>query len=122
MIDRVSGTLLGHIGFHTPPRPEYLATTAPDAVELGYTVHAPFRRQGYATEAALALMHWAYSLHGQCCFFLSISPQNLASTAMAQSLGFVKCGSHIDDEDGLEIEYVRRFELWPAEWLAKVAG
>jgi hypothetical protein len=43
MIDRVSATLVGHIGFHSPPRPEYLATIAPDAVELGYTVHAPFR-------------------------------------------------------------------------------
>jgi [ribosomal protein S5]-alanine N-acetyltransferase len=122
MIDRVSATLVGHIGFHSPPRPEYLATIAPDAVELGYTVHAPFRRQGYATEAVLALMHWAYSLHGQCCFFLSISPQNLASTAMALSLGFAACGSHIDDEDGLEIEYLRRFERWPPEWLAKAAG
>src|SRR5215212_324580 len=88
MVDRVSGTLVGHIGFHSPPHPEYLATIAPDAVELGYTVHAPFRRRGYATEAVLALMRWAYSLHGQRCFFLWVSPQNLASTAMAQSLGF----------------------------------
>jgi hypothetical protein len=38
---------------------------------------------------------------------------------MAQSLGFATCGSHIDDEDGLEIEYLRRFERWPPEWLAK---
>lgn len=119
MVDRASGTLVGHIGFHTPPRPEYLSAIAPDAVELGYTVHAPFRRQGYATDAILALMHWAYSLHGQRCFFLSISPQNLPSTKMAQSLGFATCGSHIDEEDGLEIEYVRRFEQWPAEWLTK---
>jgi ribosomal-protein-alanine N-acetyltransferase len=122
MIDRASGVLLGHIGFHTPPRPEYLATIAPDAVELGYTVHAPFRRQGYAAEAALALMHWAYAHHGQRCFLLSVSPQNLPSTAMAQSLGFATCGSHSDDEDGLEIEYVRRFEQWPPEWLAKGFG
>lgn len=119
MIDRRAGTLVGHIGFHSPPRPDYLATIAPDAVELGYTVHAPFRRQGYATEAALALMHWAYSFHDQRCFFLSISPQNMASTAMAQRLGFATCGSHMDDEDGLEIEYLRRFDRWPAEWLAK---
>ena len=122
MVDRDSGTLVGHIGFHSPPRPQYLSTIAPDAVELGYTVHAPFRRQRYATEAALALMHWAYSLHGQCCFFLSISPQNVASTSMAHSLGFEPCGSHIDDEDGLEIEYVRRFQTWPGGWGAKAAG
>jgi RimJ/RimL family protein N-acetyltransferase len=122
MVDRDSGTLVGHIGFHSPPRPQYLSTIAPDAVELGYTVHAPFRRQGYATEAALALMHWAYSLHDQRCFFLSISPQNVASTAMAQSLGFAQCGSHIDEEDGLEMEYVRRFQTWPCGWHAKAAG
>jgi hypothetical protein len=74
----------------------------------------------YATKASLALMHWAYSYHGQSCFLLSISPQNLASTAMAGSLGFAACGSHVDDEDGLEIDYVRRFERWPPEWLAKM--
>jgi RimJ/RimL family protein N-acetyltransferase len=122
MIDRASGVLMGHIGFHTPPRPEYLATIAPDAVELGYSVHAPFRRRGYAAEAALALMHWAYALHGQRCFLLSVSPQNQPSTAMARSLGFAACGSHIDEEDGLEIEYVRRFEQWPPEWVAKAGG
>ena len=117
LIERASGIVIGHIGFHTPPRPEYLASVAPDAVELGYSVHAPFRRQGYATEATLALMQWAYSLHGQRCFFLSISPQNIASTAMAESLGFVMCGSHMDEVDGLEIEYVRRLVSWPTEWL-----
>jgi RimJ/RimL family protein N-acetyltransferase len=122
MVDRVSGTMVGHIGFHSPPCPEYLAKIAPDAVELGYTVYPRYRRQGYATEAALALMHWAYARHNQRCFFLSISPQNLASMAMAQALGFAACGSHIDDEDGLEIEYVRRIEAWPAEWAAMRTG
>lgn len=122
MVDRDSGMMVGHIGFHSPPCPQYLAQIAPDAVELGYTVHAPYRRRGYATEAVLTLMHWAYALHGQRCFLLSISPQNLASTAMAESLGFIRCGSHIDDDDGLEIEYVRRIETWPPEWSAKAAG
>jgi ribosomal-protein-alanine N-acetyltransferase len=39
MIDRASGTIIGHIGFHSPPRPAYLAQIAADGVELGYTVH-----------------------------------------------------------------------------------
>ena len=121
MVERASGEMIGNIGFHTPPRPDYLSNIAPDAVELGYTVYPPFRRQGYATEAALALMHWAYVAHGQRCFFLSISPQNVASTAMAKSLGFETCGSHIDEEDGLEIEFLRRFDTWPAEWSARIA-
>src|SRR5262245_41585576 len=122
MVERGLGLMVGHIGFHTPPHPPYLAAIAPHAVELGYTVHAPFRRRGYATEAMLTLMHWAYSAHGQRCFFLSISPQNLPSTAMAQALGFIRCGSHLDEEDGLEMEYVRRIDAWPEDWRAKLEG
>jgi [ribosomal protein S5]-alanine N-acetyltransferase len=116
MINRTSGTMVGHIGFHSPPRPEDLAGVAPDGIELGYTVYESFRRQKYATEAAIALMHWAYTQHDQRCFVLSVSPQNVASTAMAEALGFVRCGSHIDEEDGLEIIFVRRFEKWPGDW------
>jgi [ribosomal protein S5]-alanine N-acetyltransferase len=116
MIDRASRTMIGHIGFHTPPRPDYLAEIAADGIELGYTVHAAHRRKGYATEAALALMHWAYAEHGQRCFVLSISPTNVASNAMAKSLGFTRCAEHMDEEDGLEIIFNRRFETWPTEW------
>ena len=115
-IDRNSRTMIGHIGFHTAPRPPYLATIAPDGVEMGYTVFAPFRRRGYAKEAALALMHWAFTHHNQRCFVLSISPNNPASLAMAQSLNFTTIGSHIDEEDGPELEFVRRFEHWPPDW------
>jgi [ribosomal protein S5]-alanine N-acetyltransferase len=120
MIDRESRAMIGHIGFHSPPPLDYLSEIAPDGVELGYTVHPTFRRRGYATEAALALMNWARLQHNQRCFVLSISPQNLPSIAMAKSLGFTQCGSHIDDEDGLEIEFVRRVETWPDEWRAKM--
>jgi RimJ/RimL family protein N-acetyltransferase len=121
MVERRTGLMVGHIGFHTPPRPDYLAGIAADGIELGYTTYARFRRQGFATEASLALMFWAFSQHGQRCFVLSVSPQNFASTAMAESLGFVKCGSHVDDEDGVEIEFVKRFETWPADWEGKMA-
>ena len=40
MVDRVSGMLLGHIGFHSPPRPEYLATIAP----MPWSWATPFMR------------------------------------------------------------------------------
>lgn len=117
MIERTSATMIGHIGFHSRPCPEDLAEIAPDGAELGYSVHAPYRRRGYAKEAAIALMNWAYHQHNQRCFVLSISPENLPSNAMAQSLGFTtKCGSKIDDIDGLEIFFLRRFERWPVDW------
>lgn len=116
IIERTSGTMIGRIGFHSPPGPDDLAQVAPNGVELGYGIHSPFRRKGYAREAAIALMHWAYAHHDQRCFVLSISPQNLASTALAETLGFVRCGSRVDEEDGLELFFVRRFEDWPAHW------
>ena len=93
MIDRASGTMVGNIGFHAPPPMEHLAEVAPDGVELGYSVHQPRRRQKYATEAIIALMHWAHTQHNQRCFVLTISPKNLPSTALAEVLGFTKCGS-----------------------------
>ena len=122
MIDRASGIMVGHIGFHSRPPLEHLAEVAPDGVELGYTVHEPYRRRKYATEAILALMHWAYAQHNQRCFVLTISPQNLPSTAMAGSLGLTQCGSQMDEEDGLEIIFARRFDNWPADWPVDVAN
>ncbi len=91
---------------------------APDGVEIGYAVGEDFRRQGYAKEAALALMRWAFDRHQQHCFILSISPENGASLAMARSMGFQEIGSHLDDEDGLELYFARRFTQWPYEWNA----
>lgn len=88
---------------------------------MGYSVHQPYRRQKYATEAIVALMRCAYVQHNQRCFVLTISPQNTPSTALAESLGFIRCGSKIDEEDGLEIFFVRRFDEWPADWGVDVA-
>jgi RimJ/RimL family protein N-acetyltransferase len=94
--------MIGHIGFHTRPGADYLADLAPGAVEFGYTIFAHFRRQGYAREAAQALMGWATREQGVSRFVVSISPQNIASLSLAQQLGFQRIGSHIDEEDGPE--------------------
>lgn len=91
--------MIGHIGFHGPPRDEVL--------ELGYTVFEPHRRQGYATEAIRGLMGWAWKEHGIRRFVASISPSKLPSLALAEKLGFHQVSQQIDPEDGLE--YV--FEL-----------
>ena len=99
---RAQGRMIGHIGFHTQPNPPYLAKIAPGGIEFGYTIFSSFRRQGYAYEAAQALMHWACEQGGVSRFVLSISPQNIPSLALAQKLGFVRIGSHVDDEDGIE--------------------
>lgn len=100
--------MVGYISFHTAPDPEYLRALAPGGVEFGYTIFPQFRRQGYATEACQALMHWAHQQQ-VTRFILSISPENQASLRIAAHFGFVKIGSHMDEEDGLEDIYERRF-------------
>ncbi len=94
--------MIGHIGFHTPPNPPYLAKIAPGGIEFGYTIFSPFRRQGFAYEASQALMYWACEQGGVSRFVLSISPQNIPALGLAQKLGFIRIGSHVDDADGIE--------------------
>ncbi|MFC3532924.1 GNAT family N-acetyltransferase [Vogesella facilis] len=103
MLCRHSGRMLGHIGFHSPPAPAYLHELAPGAVELGYTVYAAYRRQGYAAEALAAMLHWARHEHGQQRFVLSIAPHNAPSLALARRFGFAEVGRWHDAQDGDEL-------------------
>jgi [ribosomal protein S5]-alanine N-acetyltransferase len=103
---RATGMMIGHMGFHTGPNPEYLQPYAPGGVEAGYTIYPAFRRQGYATEALAALMAWAEQEKGVRRFVLSISPENVPSLCIAQHFGFHKVGSHMDEVDGPEDIFV----------------
>ena len=99
---RGSGQMVGYIGFHTPPAPDYLKDLCPRGVEFGYTVFPAFRRQRVAWEASRALIQWASREHGVSSFVVSVSPSNLASLALISKMGFRRIGSHLDDEDGPE--------------------
>ena len=103
MVDVGMSTVVGYINFHGPP--------ADGRAELGYTVFPSYRRLGYASEAALAMMRWANATHEVSTFVVSISPDNAPSLGLAAKLGFGRVGTQIDDVDGEE--WV--FELaWPA--------
>jgi ribosomal-protein-alanine N-acetyltransferase len=95
---RADGQMIGHAGFHDPPRKG-------GKLELGYTIFPAFRRQGYATEAARALMDWAKRTHGIRRFVASVSPTNEPSLAVVRRLGFVRTGVQWDEEDGEEIVF-----------------
>ena len=96
--DRGERHAIGTIGFHGPPDPQ-------GRLEVGYRVEAPYRRQGYASEAVRAMFDWAASAHGIHRFIASISPTNEPSLRLASGFGFRETGSHIDEIDGLEIEF-----------------
>ena len=95
VVRRDDREFVGRVNFHNPPDEFGVA-------ELGYTVFEPHRRQGYASEAATAMMAWARAEHGIHHFRLSISPTNLPSLALAAKLGFARVGSRIDEIDGEE--------------------
>jgi RimJ/RimL family protein N-acetyltransferase len=99
---RCERAMIGHIGCHTLPGAAYLQPYSPMAVEFGFEVFPAYRRQGFAREAALALMDWAAREHGQRTFVVSISPVNTPSLGLAAQLGFVHIGHHIDEVDGWE--------------------
>jgi RimJ/RimL family protein N-acetyltransferase len=103
---RESQRMIGHIGFHTAPGAHYLERWAPGGVEFGFTIMPEHRRQGFAREASLGLMHWAQAHHGVTQFVMTISPHNTASLGLAASLGFQRVGSHEDEVDGLEGVFV----------------
>lgn len=105
MILREKGMMIGHIGFHTQPRAPYLHPYAPNGAEYGFTVFPDFRSNGYAREASVALMEWAYQQEAVSKFILTISPNNIPSLKLAQGLGFKKIGSHMDEVDGVEDIY-----------------
>lgn len=102
IIRRDTQQMIGHIGFHTMPDPEYLQPLCPGAVEFGYTVYPAFRRQGYAREATVGLLKWAHRTHGVVDFIASADPNNLPSVTLLQQLGFERIGGHMDEVDGYE--------------------
>jgi ribosomal-protein-alanine N-acetyltransferase len=110
IVQRDDREMVGHIGFHDKPGAAYLEPRSPGGVEIGYTVFEAYRRHGYATEAAAALMDWAHRRYGITRFVASISPTNVASLGVIANFGFVRIGEHIDEEDGLETIFERRLD------------
>jgi RimJ/RimL family protein N-acetyltransferase len=100
--------MIGHIGFHSQPGPDYLREYAPEGVEFGYTIYPHYQRQGYASEACAALMDWATADHDVHQFIVTIAPDNVPSQRIAQRFGFSKVGEYMDEVDGLEEIYLRQ--------------
>lgn len=100
MVPQSGGDVAGHCGFHGPP--EVIGRA-----EIGYTVFSPYRGQGYAKEAAGALVRWAFE-QDQREVFASVSPENAPSLSVVRSLGFTQVGTQQDELDGLELVFVIR--------------
>ena len=62
-------------------------------------------------------MNWAAKQHPIENFIASVSPQNLASTALVKKLEFKKIGEHIDKTDGLELIYALAVDKIPLHYI-----
>jgi RimJ/RimL family protein N-acetyltransferase len=102
---RAERRAVGVIGFHGPPGGEWLREVAPGGVEFGYTLHADWRRRGFALEASQALIAWATTTAGVRSFVLSITAVNEASAALARKLGFSRVGAWTHPVRGPEDVY-----------------
>jgi [ribosomal protein S5]-alanine N-acetyltransferase len=91
------GRIVGHCGFHGPP--EVIGRA-----EIGYTVFMKYRNQGFAREAAGALVRWAFE-QGEQKVFATVSPGNAPSLAVVRRLGFIQVGTQDDEVDGLELVF-----------------
>jgi [ribosomal protein S5]-alanine N-acetyltransferase len=81
IIERLTGIVVGDIGFFGPPGPDHV-------VEVGYSVVPDRRRRGYATEAASTLIAWALGQPGISVVVAGCDSTNLPSVRTLEGLGF----------------------------------
>jgi len=86
MVERKSSTIVGHIGCHHPPSHDAV-------VEIGYTVGASRRGEGFATEAVTGLVDALAGSGVVREVLASTSPDNLASIRVLERVGFTRVGS-----------------------------
>lgn len=93
--------VVGEAGFHGPP-------DSAGQLEIGYMVVVEHRRQGYAEEAATALLRWAADEPGVIEFMASVDPLNTPSLNLLRKLGFTETGRYRHDERGEQLLFRRR--------------
>lgn len=89
-----TGEMVGNFGFKGPPDLE-------GVVEIAYMIEPPHQRQGYATEAAMALTRFALAAEGVRRVRAHTAPEFNASARVLTRCGFEKLGEILHPEDGL---------------------
>ena len=101
MVHSAIGSVIGVASFKGPP-------SADGVVEIAYGVVPDFQGQGYATEAAGALVEFAIDSGRVSTVRAHTLPQPNASTRVLKKCGFRFVGEVVDPDDGL----VWRWELF----------
>ena len=83
IIERSSNTVIGSINLKGPPDES-------GDVEIGWGLNDDAHGKGYATEAATAVLEWAFEQPGVCSMSATIPDDNPASQRVAQRLGLTR--------------------------------
>jgi ribosomal-protein-alanine N-acetyltransferase len=89
LIEREGRTVVGSAGFQGHP-------SAEGEIELGYGVHPDFRNRGYATEAARALVAWAFEQAGVERVIAHCDQDNIASHRVVEKAGLTQCAAPVN--------------------------
>ncbi|HEU5251875.1 MAG TPA: GNAT family N-acetyltransferase [Solirubrobacterales bacterium] len=108
ILDATSGRFLGRTGLKYWP--EFGET------ELGWVLRPEARGQGFATEAARAVLDWGFEEFDPAYVTAMIRPDNSASTAVAERLGMAPLR---DDE--LQGDAVVVYSIDRGAWLRRTA-
>ena len=100
-----TGQCIGRVYLHNKPEIDY-------ELEIAYGIKEECRCQGYATEAARALVRFAFEQAGQEMLVAIVKPENIASQRVIEKLGFTRCGTRMvlcDDGENCELDYFRLY-------------
>ena len=93
LVEVATRTVIGCCGFRAPP-------DADGMVEIGYGIAPGFQGQGRATEAARALVAFAFADERVRSVRAHTRPEANASARVLLKCGFIRVGEVVDPEDG----------------------
>jgi RimJ/RimL family protein N-acetyltransferase len=106
LVHRATGSVIGKCGFKGPPG-------ADGMVEIAYGVAPEHQGKGYATEAAEALVNYAFGSGQVRVVRAHTLPEPNASTRVLTKCGFRRVGEVIDPDDGLVWRWEKDNEVAP---------
>ena len=104
VVERGSGETLGFAGLSHPVFIPELA----GEVEVGWRLDRGAWGKGYATEAGVEAIRWAFGELGLARVVAIIDPDNAASLAVARKLGLAPSGRVVHPERGTPLELFER--------------
>lgn len=99
--ERSSGLVVGNCAFKGPP-------DAGGVVEVAYGIDPAYQGRGFATQAANALVGFAFASGKVRLVSAHTRPDNSSSARVLAKCGFTRGGEVVDPEDGLVDRWERK--------------